>query len=74
MLEQIVRALEENEPLTDHEEGSTPGHSRLYSSLDIKRLTMALTSPEHGPSQRSDNTSDYGLYPSCSSSEAYHTR
>ncbi|XP_031407838.1 proline-rich receptor-like protein kinase PERK15 [Punica granatum] len=73
-MSQIVRALEENEPLMDLEEGSTPGHSRLYSSLDIKRLTMALTSPEYGPSHRSDNTSDYGLYPSCSSSEAHHTR
>ncbi|KAK4757832.1 hypothetical protein SAY87_019133 [Trapa incisa] len=73
-MSQIVRAMEENEPLTDHEEGCTPPHSRLYSSLDIKRLTMALTSPDYGPSQRSDSTSEYGLYPSRSGSEAYLTR
>ncbi|KAF7850707.1 hypothetical protein BT93_L5063 [Corymbia citriodora subsp. variegata] len=81
-MSQIVRALEGDVSLSDLNEGIRPGHSGLYSSYgssdydtnqyneDLKKFRkMALASQEYGSSEYSEPTSEYGVYPSGSSSE-----
>ncbi|XP_052200237.1 proline-rich receptor-like protein kinase PERK1 [Diospyros lotus] len=85
-MSQVVRALEGDVSLADLNEGITPGHSTVYSSFessdydtnqykeDMKKFRkMALGSQEYGSSGQSVPTSEYGLYPSGSSSE-HNTR
>ncbi|KAH7867600.1 hypothetical protein Vadar_034711 [Vaccinium darrowii] len=88
-MSQIVRALEGDVSLSDLNEGIKPGHSTVYSSRtssdyntsqyneDMKKFRkMALGSQEQGASNeysKSNPTSDYGLYPSGSSSEGQQT-
>lgn len=88
-MSQIVRALEGDVSLADLNEGIRPGQSNVYSSHgssdydtsqyneDLKKFRkMALGSQEYGPSSEYSGgpTSDYGLYPSGSSSEGQTTR
>ncbi|KAG7626453.1 putative proline-rich receptor-like protein kinase PERK1 RLK-Pelle-PERK-1 family [Arabidopsis thaliana] len=88
-MSQIVRALEGNVSLSDLNEGMRPGHSNVYSSYggstdydtsqyndDMKKFRkMALGTQEYGTTgEYSNPTSDYGLYPSGSSSEGQATR
>ncbi|KAG6718648.1 hypothetical protein I3842_04G162200 [Carya illinoinensis] len=87
-MSQIVRALEGDASLSDLNEGIRPGHSTLYNSHgssdydtsqyneDMKKFRkMALGSQEYGAStEYSGPTSEYGLYPSGSSSEGQNTR
>ncbi|PIN22381.1 Serine/threonine protein kinase [Handroanthus impetiginosus] len=87
-MSQVVRALEGDVSLSDLNEGIRPGQSTVYSSYgssdydttqyneDIRKFRkMALTSQEYGSSdQYSNPTSEYGLYPSGSSSEGQQTR
>lgn len=86
-MSQIVRALEGDVSLSDLNEGIKPGHSTVYGSHtssdydtsqyneDMKKFRkMALGSQEYGASSEYSNpTSDYGLYPSGSSSEGQQT-
>lgn len=73
-------------PLDDLNEGITPGHSTIYGSYgssdynsmqyreDIKKFRkIALESVEHGSSDCSELTSDYGQNPSSSSTEDRQT-
>ncbi|XP_057768141.1 proline-rich receptor-like protein kinase PERK1 [Salvia miltiorrhiza] len=83
-MSQVVRALEGDVSLSDLNEGIRPGHSTVYSSHGssdydttqynedmIKFRKMALGSQEYGSSGLYSNpTSEYGLNPSGSSSEA----
>ncbi|KAL9376724.1 hypothetical protein Peur_030844 [Populus x canadensis] len=85
---QVVRALEGDVSLSDLNEGIRPGNSRVYGSYgssdydtsqyneDMKKFRkMALGSQEYGASSEySGPTSEYGLYPSGSSSEGQNTR
>lgn len=87
-MSQIVRALEGDAALSDLSEGGRPGHSNLYNSYgssdydtiqyneDMKKFRkVALGSQEYGASSEySGPTSEYGLYPSGSSSEGQNTR
>ncbi|KAF3441933.1 hypothetical protein FNV43_RR15848 [Rhamnella rubrinervis] len=87
-MSQIVRALEGDVSLSDLNEGIRPGHSNMYSSYgssdydtnqyneDMKKFRkMALGTKEYGASSEySGPTSEYGLYPSGSSSEGQTTR
>uniref|UniRef100_A0A2C9UB35 non-specific serine/threonine protein kinase n=1 Tax=Manihot esculenta TaxID=3983 RepID=A0A2C9UB35_MANES len=86
-MSQVVRALEGDVALSDLNEGIRPGHSSVYSygssdydtsqyNEDMKKFRkMALGSQEYGASSEySGPTSDYGLYPSGSSSEGHNTR
>ncbi|XP_057969746.1 proline-rich receptor-like protein kinase PERK1 [Malania oleifera] len=86
-MSQIVRALEGDVSLSDLNEGIRPGHSAVHNSYgssdydtsqyneDMKRFRrMALASQEYGSSEYSGGpTSEYGLYPSGSSSEGQRT-
>ncbi|XAR53340.1 Non-specific serine/threonine protein kinase [Bertholletia excelsa] len=85
-MSQVVRALEGDVSLSDLNEGITPGHSRAYGSHgssdydtnqyneDIKKFRkMAFGTQDYGGSEYSGPTSEYGLYPSGSSSEGQHT-
>lgn len=88
MIKQIVRALEGDVSLADLNEGIRPGHSNVYSSYgssdydasqyneDMKKFRkMALATHDYGSSEYSaEPTSEYGLNPSGSSSEAQTTR
>lgn len=90
-MSQVVRALEGDVSLSDLNEGIRPGHSTVYSSHessdydtsqykeDMKKFRkMALGTQDYGASSEySAATSEYGLNPSGSSSEAQslqHTR
>ncbi|KAJ7969608.1 Receptor-like kinase [Quillaja saponaria] len=88
-MSQIVRALEGDVSLSDLNEGIRPGHSTVYSSHgssdydtsqykeDMKKFRkIALGSQEYGASSEYSTgpTSEYGLYPSGSSSEGQTTR
>ncbi|KAK6149330.1 hypothetical protein DH2020_016855 [Rehmannia glutinosa] len=87
-MSQVVRALEGDVSLSDLNEGITPGHSSAYSSYgssdydtnqyneDMKKFRkMALASQEYGSTDQCSNpTSEYGLYPSGSSTEGQQTR
>ncbi|KAK4764310.1 hypothetical protein SAY87_013748 [Trapa incisa] len=87
-MSQIVRALEGDVSLSDLNEGMRPGHSGLFNSYgssdydtiqykeDLKKFhKVALESTEqHGSSEYSEPTSEYGVYPSGSSSESQATR
>ncbi|KAI8023190.1 Proline-rich receptor-like protein kinase PERK1 [Camellia lanceoleosa] len=85
-MSQVVRALEGDVSLSDLNEGIKPGHSTVYSSHgssdydtsqyneDLKKFRkMALGTQEYGSSEYSAPTSEYGLYPSGSSSEGQQT-
>uniref|UniRef100_A0A5B6YVJ9 non-specific serine/threonine protein kinase n=1 Tax=Davidia involucrata TaxID=16924 RepID=A0A5B6YVJ9_DAVIN len=86
-MNQVVRALEGDVSLSDLNEGIRPGHSTVYSSYgssdydtsqyneDMKKIRKtALASQEYGTSEYSGGpTSEYGLYPSGSSSEGQQT-
>ncbi|CAJ1951775.1 unnamed protein product [Sphenostylis stenocarpa] len=83
-MSQVVRALEGDVSLADLNEGIKPGHSSMYSSHessdydtaqyreDMKKFRkVALGTQEYGASSEySAATSEYGLNPSGSSSEA----
>ncbi|KAI4347122.1 hypothetical protein L6164_007965 [Bauhinia variegata] len=88
-MSQVVRALEGDMSLTDLNEGIRPGHSTVYSSHgssdydtvqykeDMKKFRkIALGTQEYGASSEYSGgpTSEYGLYPSGSSSEGQTTR
>ncbi|KAM7509516.1 hypothetical protein LguiA_019969 [Lonicera macranthoides] len=86
-MSQVVRALEGDVSLSDLNEGIRPGQSTMYSSHgssdydtaqyneDMKKFRkMALSSQEYASSEYSRPTSEYGLYPSGSSSEGQQTR
>lgn len=85
-MSQVVHALEGESSLSDLNEGIRPGHSSVYSSYgssdydtaqyneDLKKFRkMALASQEYG-SEFSEQTSEYGLYPSGSSGDGQTTR
>ncbi|XP_027344865.1 proline-rich receptor-like protein kinase PERK1 [Abrus precatorius] len=80
-MSQVVRALEGNISLEDLNEGSTPGHSRVFGSFessnydtiqyseDLKKFRkLALESQEQGASEYSGPSSEYGQHPSVSTS------
>ncbi|KAF2304854.1 hypothetical protein GH714_039177 [Hevea brasiliensis] len=86
-MSQVVRALEGDGALSDLNEGMRPGQSSVYSygssdydtsqyNEDLKKFRkMALGSQQYGASSEySGPTSEYGLYPSGSSSEGQNTR
>ncbi|KAF6166621.1 hypothetical protein GIB67_005483 [Kingdonia uniflora] len=88
-MSQIVRALEGDVSLDDLNEGVKPGQSSQFSSstgssdydtgsynADMKKFRkMALASQEFASSEYGGgNTSEYGLNPSSSSSEATNSR
>lgn len=86
-MSQVVRALEGEVSLSDLNEGIRPGQSSIYSSYgssdydngqykeDMKKFRqMALDSQQYGSSEYGGTTSEYGMYPSGSSSEAQTTR
>ncbi|KAH9613860.1 hypothetical protein KSS87_013091 [Heliosperma pusillum] len=81
-MSQVVRALEGEVSLSDLNEGMRPGQSSMYSSYgssdyesgqykeDMKRFRqVALASQDYGSSEYGGTTSEYGMYPSGSSSE-----
>ncbi|CAO2822855.1 unnamed protein product [Amaranthus hypochondriacus] len=81
-MSQVVRALEGEVSLSDLNEGIRPGQSSIYSSYgssdydtnqykdDLKKFRqMALASQDYGSSEYGGTTSEYGMYPSGSSSE-----
>ncbi|XP_052182664.1 proline-rich receptor-like protein kinase PERK1 [Diospyros lotus] len=85
-MSQVVRALEGDVALSDLNEGMRPGHSTMYSSFgssdydtsqyneDMKKFRkMALGTRDYVSSEYSGLTSEYGLYPSGSSSEGQQT-
>lgn len=78
--------MEGDASLSDLNEGMRPGQSSIYSSHGssdydtnqynedmIKFRKMALASRDYGSSEYSGPTSEYGLYPSGSSSEGQRT-
>ncbi|XP_016176922.1 proline-rich receptor-like protein kinase PERK1 [Arachis ipaensis] len=80
-MSQVVRALEGHISLEDLYEGGTPGHSRVFGSFeslnydagqyneDLKKFRkLALESQEHGTSEYSGPSSEYGQHPSASTS------
>lgn len=82
VVDQVVRALEGNASLDDLNEGVKPGQRGLYSSNgstdydtvqyneDLKKFRkMAFGNQEHGSSEYSESTSEFGVYPSGSSTE-----
>ncbi|GFQ05520.1 proline-rich receptor-like protein kinase perk1 [Phtheirospermum japonicum] len=82
-MSQVVRALEGDVSLSDLNEGMRHGHSTESSDYDTAQYNedmkkfrkMALASQEYGSTdQYSNPTSEYGLYPSGSSSEGQQTR
>lgn len=86
-MSQVVRALEGEVSLSDLNEGIRPGQSSIYSSYgssdydsgqykeDMKKFRqMALASQQYGSSEYGGTTSEYGMYPSGSSSEGRTTR
>lgn len=85
-MSQIVRALEGDVSLSDLNEGIRPGQSTIYGSYgssdydsgqykeDMKKFKQTvLASQEYGSSEYGGTTSEYGLYPSGSSSEGGQT-
>ncbi|KAI3775512.1 hypothetical protein L1987_50091 [Smallanthus sonchifolius] len=86
-MSQVVRALEGDVSLSDLNDGIRPGNSSVYGSHGssdydagqynedmIKLRKMALGTQEYASSEYSRPTSEYGLYPSGSSSEGQNTR
>ncbi|XP_047152385.1 proline-rich receptor-like protein kinase PERK15 [Vigna umbellata] len=80
-MSQVVRALEGNISLEDLNEGSAPGHSRVFGSFegssydsvqyseDMKNFRkLTVESQEQGISEYSGPSSDYGRHPSVSTS------
>ncbi|THG17946.1 hypothetical protein TEA_016522 [Camellia sinensis var. sinensis] len=85
-MSQVVRAFEGDISLSDLNEGIKPGHNTIYSSHgssdydtnqyneDMKKFRkMALGTKEYGSNEHSALTSEYGLYPSGSSSGGQQT-
>ncbi|KAK9060768.1 hypothetical protein SSX86_021474 [Deinandra increscens subsp. villosa] len=86
-MSQVVRALEGDVSLSDLNEGIRPGQSSVFGSHGssdydtaqynedmVKFRKMALGTQEYASSEYSRPTSEYGVYPSGSSSEAQDTR
>ncbi|KAL8128600.1 hypothetical protein V2J09_017755 [Rumex salicifolius] len=86
-MSQVVRALEGDVSLSDLNEGIRPGQSTVYGSYgssdyessqykeDMKKFRQtAFASQEQGSSEYGGTTSEYGVYPSRSSSEGQTTR
>ncbi|KAJ9538598.1 hypothetical protein OSB04_031331 [Centaurea solstitialis] len=86
-MSQVVRALEGDVSLSDLTEGIRAGQGSAYGSHGssdydtaqynedmVKFRKMALGTQEYASSEYSRPTSEYGLYPSGSSSEAQNTR
>ncbi|XP_019448388.1 PREDICTED: proline-rich receptor-like protein kinase PERK1 [Lupinus angustifolius] len=87
-MSQVVRALEGDVSLSDLSEKIVPGNTTPYSSYDSSdydpsqykedmkkfRKTALEGTHEYGASSGYSGTSDYGLYPSGSSSEAQSRR
>ncbi|XP_021819342.1 proline-rich receptor-like protein kinase PERK15 [Prunus avium] len=72
-MSQVVHALEGVASLTDLREGMTPGNSTLHNSLGNSYYSSQQYKEEYGISMYSGTTSEYGLNPSGSSSEAKQT-
>ncbi|CAL5400280.1 unnamed protein product [Camellia sinensis] len=85
-LHAVVRAFEGDISLSDLNEAIKPGHNTVYSSHgssdydtnqyneDMKKFRkMALGTKEYGSNEHSALTSEYGLYPSGSSSGGQQT-
>ncbi|PQM34247.1 proline-rich receptor-like protein kinase PERK15 [Prunus yedoensis var. nudiflora] len=72
-MSQVVHALEGVASLTDLREGMTPGNSTLHNSLGNSYYSSQQYKEEYGISMYSGTTSEYGLNPSGSSSEAKHS-
>ncbi|GMN39914.1 hypothetical protein TIFTF001_009136 [Ficus carica] len=81
---QIVHALEGHTSLMDLREGIVPGSSTVYSSRsssynthqyknDLNKFHITIADQENGSTTYSGSTSQYGLNPSVSSSEAHQT-
>ncbi|KAK1291219.1 Proline-rich receptor-like protein kinase PERK4 [Acorus calamus] len=87
-MSQIVRALEGDVLLEDLNEGVKPGNSTFFGSnassddydtssqnSNMRRIRkVALSSQESNSSSEYGVTSEYGLHPSSSGSEAGHSR
>ncbi|KVH93902.1 Protein kinase, ATP binding site-containing protein [Cynara cardunculus var. scolymus] len=86
-MSQVVRALEGDVSLSDLTEGIRAGQGSAYGSHGssdydtaqynedmVKFRKMALGTQEYASSEYSRPTSEYGLYPSGSSSEGQNTR
>ncbi|KAF5788476.1 putative protein kinase RLK-Pelle-PERK-1 family [Helianthus annuus] len=84
-MSQVVRALEGDVSLSDLNEGIRPGSSfgshgssdydaGQYNEDMVKFRKMALSTQEYASSEYSRPTTEYGLYPSGSSSEGQNTR
>ncbi|KAJ0524103.1 putative protein kinase RLK-Pelle-PERK-1 family [Helianthus annuus] len=84
-MSQVVRALEGDVSLSDLNEGIRPGSSfgshgssdydaGQYNEDMVKFRKMALSTQEYASSEYSRPTTEYGLYPSGSSSEGQTTR
>ncbi|KAK1268911.1 Proline-rich receptor-like protein kinase PERK4 [Acorus gramineus] len=87
-MSQIVRALEGDVSLEDLNEGVKPGNSTFFGSnassddndtssqnSNMRKIRkVALSSQESNSSSEYGVTSEYGLHPSSSSSEAGHSR
>jgi serine/threonine protein kinase len=84
-MSQVVRALEGDMSLSDlNEAKAASGQGSMFGSSDYdtaehnrdmaKFRKLALSSQEYASSEYSRPTSEYGLYPSGSSSEGQHTR
>ncbi|KAI3524605.1 hypothetical protein L1887_03264 [Cichorium endivia] len=86
-MSQVVRALEGDVSLSDLTEGTRAGPGSMYGSHGssdydtaqynedmVKFRKMALGTQEYASSEYSRPTSEYGLYPSGSSSEGQNTR
>ncbi|KAI4379921.1 hypothetical protein MLD38_006158 [Melastoma candidum] len=73
-MSQIIRTLEEDGPLTElDDEGTFLGDSKLHCSAEMSKFYRVLATRKYSISKETDSTSEYGLYPSCSSSEFQQT-
>lgn len=80
-MSQVVHALDGNLPLSELDDGTRPGHSAMhfpYESLDfdarnymenLKRMAMASNVNGYTTNMYGENTSEYGLHPSASSTD-----
>lgn len=84
-MSQVVRVLEGDTSLADLDDGIKPGHNSVYNGSSdydttqynedlIRHRKMIVDSQEFASSEYSRPTSEYGLNPSGSSSEAGNTR
>ncbi|CAK9141209.1 unnamed protein product [Ilex paraguariensis] len=78
-MSQVVRALEGDVSLSEVSEGIRPGHSTIDDSQHLKhmnKLLLRLLSQENSINWSSDNSSEYGIYPSgsCIDSRIRHEK